>query len=176
MTAKPSPHGTAVPARRFFSRLASGLLAAFCLLAVPLYGLAVDDPSEMLSDPRAEARAEAIGAQLRCLVCQNESIEDSSAGLARDLRRVVREHVAQGESNQQIMQWMVSRYGNFIRLKPALSLGTVMLWSMPVLALLLGCGAAFFFYRRHAATPPPPPLSDDEKARLARLTGKDDRT
>jgi cytochrome c-type biogenesis protein CcmH len=176
MIAKPAPDSSAPPAGRLLSRLAAGLLAAFCLLAVPLYGLAVDDPSEMLSDPRAEARAEAIGAQLRCLVCQNESIEDSSAGLARDLRRVVREHVAQGESNQQIMQWMVSRYGNFIRLKPALSLGTIMLWSMPALALLLGCGAAFFFYRRHAATPPPPPLSDDEKARLARLTGKDDRT
>lgn len=168
----PSP----TPIRRLFSRLASGLLAASLLLAVPLYGLAVDDPSEMLPDPHAEARAEAIGAQLRCLVCQNESIEDSSAGLARDLRRVVREHVAQGESNQQIMQWMVSRYGNFIWLKPALSLGTIMLWSMPVLALLLGCGAAFFFYRRHAAAPPPPPLSDDEKTRLAQLTGKDDRT
>ncbi|MFT8891255.1 MAG: cytochrome c-type biogenesis protein [Acetobacter papayae] len=176
MSALPSPHRHAPPAQRFISRFAAALLAACCLLAVPLYGLAVDDPSEMLSDPRAEARAEAIGAQLRCLVCQNESIEDSSAGLARDLRRVVREHVAQGESNQQIMQWMVTRYGNFIRLKPALSIGTILLWSMPVLALLLGCGAAFFFYRRHAAAPPPPPLSDDEKARLARLTGEDDRT
>lgn len=152
--------------RRKLAALVAGLL----LMATPVLVLAVDDPSEMLPNPQQEARAQAIGAQLRCLVCQNESIEDSSAGLARDLRRVVREHVAKGENNQQVMDWMVSRYGNFIRLKPAFSPGTLLLWAMPVLALLMGIGTAFLFYRRRAAAPPPPPLTEDEKARLARLT------
>ncbi|MCH4026999.1 MAG: cytochrome c-type biogenesis protein CcmH [Acetobacter fabarum] len=152
--------------RRKLAALVAGLL----LMATPVLVLAVDDPSEMLPNPQQEARAQAIGAQLRCLVCQNESIEDSSAGLARDLRRVVREHVAKGENNQQVMDWMVSRYGNFIRLKPAFSPGTLLLWAMPALALLMGIGTAFLFYRRRAAAPPPPPLTEDEKARLARLT------
>jgi cytochrome c-type biogenesis protein CcmH len=151
-------------------RKLAALAAALLLMATPVLVLAVDDPSEMLPNPQQEARAQAIGAQLRCLVCQNESIEDSSAGLARDLRRVVREHVAKGESNQQVMDWMVSRYGNFIRLKPAFSPGTLLLWAMPVLALLMGIGTAFLFYRRRAAAPPPAPLTEDEKARLARLT------
>jgi cytochrome c-type biogenesis protein CcmH len=84
---------------------------------------------------------------------------------------VVREHVAKGETNKQIMDWMVDRYGNFIRLSPPLSVGTLLLWSMPVLALLLGLTLAFFAYRRRAAAPAaPPPLSDEEKARLAKLT------
>ncbi|MCP1230607.1 cytochrome c-type biogenesis protein CcmH [Acetobacter indonesiensis] len=147
------------------------LLVGVSILLAPVLVLAVDDPSEMLPDPKQEARAEAIGSQLRCLVCQNESIEDSGAGLARDLRKVVREHVAKGETDKQIMDWMVDRYGNFIRLSPPLSIGTLLLWSMPVLALLLGLATAFFAYRRRAAAPAaPPPLSDDEKARLAKLT------
>lgn len=153
--------------RRFLAASCVG----FSLIAAPALVLAVDDPMEMLPNPKDEARAEAIGSQLRCLVCQNESIEDSSAGLARDLRRVVREHVAKGENNQQIMDWMVNRYGNFIRLKPAFSFSTLLLWSMPVLALLLGLVSTFIFYRRRAAAPPsPPPLTEEEKTRLAQLT------
>lgn len=151
-------------------RRLSALLLGCALLVAPALVLAVDDPSEMLPNPQEEARAEAIGSQLRCLVCQNESIEDSSAGLARDLRRVVREHVAKGESNSQIMAWMVQRYGNFIRLSPPFSLGTLLLWSMPLLALLLGLGIAFFSYRTRRTTPAaPPPLTAEEKVRLASL-------
>ncbi|MFS3133924.1 cytochrome c-type biogenesis protein CcmH [Gluconacetobacter sacchari] len=153
-------------------RRLAAMLATVLALAVglaPLAAIAIDDPSEMLSDPAQEARAEAIGAQLRCLVCQNESIEDSSAGLARDLRHVVREHVARGESNRQIMDWMVDRYGNFIRLKPPLTIGTVLLWLMPVLALLVGGVVAFLSFRRARGTGPAP-LSDDERARLTDLT------
>lgn len=158
------------PLRRL-RRVLPALLVGVSILLAPVLVLAVDDPSEMLPDPKQEARAEAIGSQLRCLVCQNESIEDSGAGLARDLRKVVREHVAKGETDKQIMDWMVDRYGNFIRLSPPLSVGTLLLWSMPVLALLLGLATAFFAYRRRAAAPAaPPPLSDDEKARLAKLT------
>ncbi|WP_308720379.1 cytochrome c-type biogenesis protein CcmH [Komagataeibacter xylinus] len=147
-----------------------GLIALLaCLFFAPLVALAVDDPSEMLPDPAQEQRAEAIGAQLRCLVCQNESIEDSSADLARDLRHVVREHVTKGESNQQIMDWMVNRYGNFIRLKPPFTIGTLLLWVMPLLALCIGIGIAWWTFRRPRA-PTPPPLSDEERRRLSDLT------
>ena len=147
-----------------------GMLALLaCLLFAPIVALAVDDPSEMLPDPAQEQRAEAIGAQLRCLVCQNESIEDSSADLARDLRHVVREHVARGESNRQIMDWMVSRYGNFIRLRPPLSIGTLLLWVMPVLALCIGIGIAWWAFRR-PRTVTPTPLTDEERRRLSDLT------
>ncbi|MCH4022476.1 MAG: cytochrome c-type biogenesis protein CcmH [Acetobacter sp.] len=139
------------------------------LIATPYIALAVDDPSEMLPDPGDEARAEAIGAQLRCLVCQNESIEDSSAGLARDLRKVVREHVAKGETNDQIMHWMVVRYGNFIRLSPPLTLATALLWGMPALALLIGLLCAFIMFRRRSVTAPLP-LDPDEQKRLDELS------
>ncbi|GAN99988.1 cytochrome c biogenesis protein CycL/CcmH [Komagataeibacter xylinus NBRC 13693] len=140
-----------------------------CLLSAPLVAMAVDDPSEMLPDPAQEQRAEAIGAQLRCLVCQNESIEDSSADLARDLRHVVREHVARGESNRQIMDWMVNRYGNFIRLRPPLTVGTLLLWIMPLLALCIGIGVAWWTFRR-PRTVTSTPLTDEERRRLSDLT------
>ncbi|AQS88870.1 cytochrome c-type biogenesis protein CycL [Neoasaia chiangmaiensis NBRC 101099] len=129
---------------------------------------AVDDPSEMLPDRKQEQRAEAIGSQLRCLVCQNESIEDSSADLARDLRHVVRQHVARGETDRQIMQWMTARYGEFVRLKPRLTWATVMLWAMPALAIVIGIAtAATTIMRRREA---PTPLSDDETRRLHELS------
>lgn len=145
--------------------------AVIVVIATPALVLAVDDPSEMLPDPKLEARAEHIGSQLRCLVCQNESIEDSSAGLARDLRRVVREHVAQGQSDGQIMEWMVSRYGNFIRLAPPLTLATLLLWGMAPLALLCGFVIAFVVRsRRVKIQVTPSPLTEEEKARLAELT------
>src|ERR1700712_377965 len=114
------------------------LLLAPVSALVSMPALAVDDPAEMLSNPAQEARAETIGAQLRCLVCQNESIDDSGADLARDLRRIVRVHVKDGESNQQIIGWMVERYGNFIRLRPPFNGMTMLLWIMPLLALALG--------------------------------------
>jgi len=127
---------------------------------------AVSDPSEMLPNPAQEARAEAIGHQLRCLVCQNESIEDSGADLARDLRKIVREQVVAGDSNQQIIAWLVARYGNFVRLSPPLTPATVFLWGSPVLALLAGA-AAVVLSRRRAASPAP--LSKAEQARLQQL-------
>lgn len=122
----------------------------------------------MLPDQAQEARAEQIGSQLRCLVCQNESIEDSNADLAKDLRAVVRKRVAAGDTDGQIMAWMVARYGSFVRLKPPLSAGTLLLWGTPVLALLAGAAAAILGRRRVA--PVPAPLSPAEQARLAELS------
>lgn len=113
-----------------------------------------------------ETRAETIGDQLRCLVCQNESIEDSNAKLAGQLRGIIRQQVVQGVSDQDVMNYMVQRYGIFVLLKPPVSPLTWLLYAMPVLALLLG-GAGFFFARRNAAAPAP--LTEAERARLDEL-------
>ncbi len=142
-------------------------LALLVALAAPTLARAVSDPAEMLADPRAEARAEQIGRELRCLVCQNEDIEDSGADLARDLRHIVRAQVTAGRSDRDIMRWMVARYGNFVRLAPPFAPGTALLWLMPVLALMVGLAAALRVLRapRRAAAP----LDDDERRRLAHL-------
>jgi cytochrome c-type biogenesis protein CcmH len=122
----------------------------------------------MLPNPVQEQRAEHIGSLLRCLVCQNESIEDSDADLARDLRAVVRRQVKDGRSDREIMAWMVARYGSFVQLKPPLSTATILLWGTPFLALLIGAGAAMLGRRGQVA--PQAPLSAAEKTRLDELT------
>jgi cytochrome c-type biogenesis protein CcmH len=142
-------------------------LALALLLASTIPALAVDNPREMLPDPAQEIRAEAIGQELRCLVCQNESIEDSGADLARDLRKIVRNRVAAGDSNQQVVAWMVARYGDFVRLKPPFDAQTLLLWGSPVLALAAGAVAVAATRRRPAAAPAP--LTDEERRRLAEL-------
>ena len=142
-------------------------LALAFLLALTAPAFAVDSPREMLPNAQLEARAEAIGQELRCLVCQNESIEDSSADLARDLRKIVRNRVAAGESDQQVVGWMVERYGNFVRLKPPFDAATLLLWGSPLLALAAGAAAVLAARRRAVAAPEP--LTEDERRRLAQL-------
>jgi cytochrome c-type biogenesis protein CcmH len=144
-------------------RLAAAL--ALWLVAAPAF--AISDPAEALPDPRQEARAEAIGKQLRCLVCQNESIEDSGADLARDLRRIVRQQVAEGKSDQEVVAWLVARYGNFVRLRPPFEASTLLLWGSPVLAVAAGAGIVLLARRNRP--PPPAPLTPDEQKRLKRL-------
>ncbi|MBV9734462.1 MAG: cytochrome c-type biogenesis protein CcmH [Acidisphaera sp.] len=147
------------------TRLAAALVV--CLLLVgPAH--AISDPAEMLPDRQQEARAEQIGSQLRCLVCQNESIEDSGADLARDLRKIVRQRVAAGDSNRAIVAWMVARYGNFVRLKPPFDATTALLWGSPVLALLVAGGVVIAGRGRRNASPPRP-LDGGEEARLRTL-------
>jgi cytochrome c-type biogenesis protein CcmH len=155
-------------------RMARGLGGQALLLQSVLFfalsagvAWAVSDPREMLPNAAQEARAEAIGSQLRCLVCQNESIEDSDASLARDLRAKVREQVKAGRSESDIVAWMVARYGSFVRLKPALTASTLLLYGTPVLALLAGAAAAFFGRSRQGAAPAP--LNEREQAKLAEL-------
>ncbi len=138
------------------------------LLAIATSAYALSDPSEMLPNKQEEARAEALGRQLRCLVCQNESIEDSGADLARDLRRIVRQRVAAGESDKQIIGWMVSRYGQFVLLQPRFDWLTLLLWGSPVIGLVVGAAAVFLARQRDRR--PPPPLSYEERARLDDLT------
>jgi cytochrome c-type biogenesis protein CcmH len=131
---------------------------------------AVSDPSELLPNPALEARSEAIGSRLRCLVCQNESIEASDAGLARDIRAIIRQQVAAGRSDGQIIAAMEQRYGTFILLRPPVEPLTLLLWGSPVIALLLGGGIAFLAFRRQRRDAvAPPPLSPVERERLETL-------
>ncbi len=152
------------------SRLALPLLAPLLLAPLVWAGPAhaISDPAEMLPDPAAEARAERVGGQLRCLVCQNESIEDSGAPLAHDLRQIVRQRVAAGDTDRQITAWMVARYGDFVRLRPPFNAMTALLWLSPVLAVCAGLGLAVLGRRTRPAAADP--LSDAERLRLAELT------
>jgi len=137
------------------------------LWSVPAF--AISDPAEMLPNPAQEQRAENVGRQLRCLVCQNESIEDSNADLARDLRRIVRTRIAAGDADNQAIEWVVARYGDFVRLRPPMNAATALLWGSPVLAVAIGLGFALLSRRRTAVAPDP--LTEAERSRLADLTG-----
>jgi cytochrome c-type biogenesis protein CcmH len=148
--------------RRFLLLL--GLLTA---VLMPLPAPAVE-PREMLQDPILEARARDISKHLRCLVCQNQSIDDSDADLAHDLRVLVRERLKQGDSNQQVIDYITARYGDFVLLKPPFEPATWLLWFGPAAILLLGAAGIVAIRRRRAAAPPPE-LSAEERRRLADL-------
>jgi len=126
-------------------------------------------PSEILPDPVLEARARALSSELRCMVCQNESIDDSDAPLAHDLRVLVREHLKAGESNAQIRNYLVARYGDFILLKPPFKADTLLLWGTPLLVLLGGAAGIMLAMRRRAQPLAPVGLDPEEQARLADL-------
>jgi cytochrome c-type biogenesis protein CcmH len=121
-------------------------------------------PDEMLANPVLEARARHISEGLRCMVCQNQSIDESDADLARDLRLLVRERLTAGDSDAQVVDYVVSRYGEFVLLKPRLSMHTVLLWAAPLLLLLAGGLAVFFSARSRRREAPS--LSPEEQARL----------
>ena len=127
------------------------------------------EPDEILNDPALEARARHISAGLRCLVCQNQSIDDSNAPLARDLRLLVRERLKAGDSDGQVMRFVEDRYGEFVLLSPPLSWRTVLLWAAPLLALLVAVWTTARAWRRRregAADAAVAPLSDDEEIKL----------
>ena len=146
------------------ARLRALLAIAFVLVAVAAGAV---QPDEIMKDPALEARARVLSAELRCLVCQNQSIDDSDAPLARDIRLLIRERIAQGASNDTVRAFLVSRYGNFILLKPPFEPSTVLLWASGPLTLALGALGVYFARRR--APPPPPPLSAEEEKRLAEI-------
>ena len=149
-------------------------LAAILFFAVmPGLAFAVE-PSEMLKDPKLEARARVLSAQLRCLVCQNELIDESQATLAHDLRVLIRQRIMAGESNAEIKKFLVSRYGDFILLKPPFQLDTLLLWGTPVLLLVIGGGAILWSLRHRPPVPKPVSLSAAEEAKLAALVGKEE--
>jgi cytochrome c-type biogenesis protein CcmH len=127
-------------------------------------------PDEMLKDPALEARAREISRDLRCVVCQNQSIDDSDAPLARDLRLVVREQLTLGKSNADTMDYIVQRYGHFVLLKPPVEPATWALWLGPFAVLLIGGGALAVMARRRAVPAEAPPLTEAELAEMAALS------
>ncbi len=128
------------------------------------------EPRERLADPALEARARALSQELRCLVCQNETIDDSHADLAHDLRVLLRERLAAGDSDAAALRYIVQRYGDFVLLKPPVEPATYVLWFGPPLVLLVGgLGALLYLRRRRAAAAVPAPLSEAERQRLAAL-------
>ena len=156
-------------------RFACSILIALTLLTAPHHALAVQ-PDEILPDPALEGRARTLSKELRCMVCQNQSIDDSDAPLARDLRILVRERLKEGDSDPQVINFLVARYGEFVLLKPRLALHTALLWFGPPALLAGGALALVFMARRRSkrgadalAKPEGGNLSAAEQARLAEL-------
>jgi cytochrome c-type biogenesis protein CcmH len=144
------------------------ILLLLLLLLAPFAGAV--QPGEQLTDPALEARARAISAELRCLVCQNESIDQSDADLAHDLRVLIRERLTAGDSDEQVRDYLVRRYGDFILLKPPVKPVTYLLWFGPFALIVLGTIAiAMFLRRRGAAADAPMPLTTEERRRLERM-------
>ena len=146
--------------------LALAVLATLGLAAAPVTAV---EPDEVLVDPVLEARARDLSRILRCPVCQNESIDSSNAGLARDLRILVRERLVVGDSDQQVLDFLVGRYGDYILLQPPLKPRTYLLWFGPVLVLLLGLGVVLRLRTRRREAAVPGPLTSEERSRLDRL-------
>jgi cytochrome c-type biogenesis protein CcmH len=145
-------------------------LAMTLLAALPAHAV---EPDEVLQDPALETRAREISEGLRCLVCQNQSIDDSGAPLAKDLRLLVRERLKAGDSNQQIVDFIVARYGEFVLLKPRFETHTLVLWlATPAVFLAAILIIALAFRRRRAEAQNPAPLNIAEKRRLKRLLGE----
>lgn len=146
------------------------LLLLVSLLAVPMAApVQAYDAVGALPDAAQEERARSLFRELRCMVCQNQSIDDSDAPLARDLRMLVRERVAAGQSNAEIKSFLVERYGDFVLLKPPFALYTLMLWGAPILVLILGAVAVLVASRRRARPMADEELSAEEKKRLDAL-------
>jgi cytochrome c-type biogenesis protein CcmH len=140
------------------------LIIVFLMLSVsPVFAV---NPNEVLADPALEARARALSAQLRCMVCQNQSIDDSNAELAKDLRLLVRERITNGDSDEAVIAYVVSRYGEFVLLNPRFETKTLILWGAPVVLLLAGAAAMLVAIRRRTGKATGTTLSADEQARL----------
>ncbi|MBX4928240.1 cytochrome c-type biogenesis protein [Rhizobium binae] len=145
------------------------LVLALMLSAAPVFAV---NPDEVLADPALEARARTLSAELRCMVCQNQSIDDSNAELAKDLRLLVRERIKDGDSDEEVLDYIVSRYGEFVLLKPRLSMKTVLLWGAPALLVLVGGLSLLVFARRRAGKPTGSKLTPEEQAQLNELLDK----
>jgi cytochrome c-type biogenesis protein CcmH len=139
------------------------------LLALSFAPAFAVDPQEQLKDPKLEARAREISAGLRCLVCQNQSIDDSDAPLAKDLRLIVRQQLEKGSSNSQVIDYVVARYGEFVLLNPRLHLNTLILWLTPLLLIAGGIVLAARVVRRQPETRAAPPLTPEEQKELQSL-------
>jgi cytochrome c-type biogenesis protein CcmH len=157
-------------------RIAVSVLAFALLAGAPAHAV---QPDEIMQDPAKEARARNLSKELRCMVCQNQSIDDSDAPLARDLRLLVRERIASGESDKQVMDFLVARYGEFVLLKPRLELHTLLLWLLTPLVLIGGAAALWWHNRRRnerSNSEGVAKLSAEEEARIERLLQAQDKT
>ncbi|NKX46072.1 cytochrome c-type biogenesis protein [Roseicyclus persicicus] len=143
-------------------------VAAMLALAVPAGAV---QPDEVLPDPALEERARDISAGLRCLVCRNESIDESNAQLARDLRLLVRERLVAGDTDAEVVEFVVDRYGEYVLLRPTMTGSNIALWLAPAVLMVLGAGLSLVYIRRRAAAPAPSEaaLSAEEQARLSDL-------
>jgi cytochrome c-type biogenesis protein CcmH/NrfF len=147
----------------------TGLLACLMLAMALWHGPAgAVQPGEALADPALEARARALSAELRCMVCQNQSIDLSDADLAHDLRVLVRERLTAGDSDEEVLDYVVSRYGEFVLLKPRWNVRNALLWGTPVLLLVAGAGVLFFSQRRRRKSAAQA-LTEEETAELDRI-------
>jgi cytochrome c-type biogenesis protein CcmH len=141
------------------------------LLTTPRAALAVQ-PDEILADPALEGRARTLSKELRCMVCQNQSIDDSEAPLAHDLRVLVRQRLEAGDTARQVLDYLVARYGDFVLLRPPFKAETLLLWGLPPLALAIGIAALILMARRRKPVPTAvEALSPEEQARLSTLVG-----
>jgi len=157
-------------------RTVSMIAVAFALLAAPAFAV---QPDEILKDPTLEARARTLSQELRCMVCQNQSIDDSDAPLAKDLRVLVRERLTAGDSDGQVMEFLVARYGEFVLLKPRLSWHTALLWLAPFTVVLLGAWGLIALWRRRTEGAPeiaPAPLTAAEQVRVSELLENSERS
>ena len=145
------------------------VILALCLFAAPAFAV---QPGEMLADPGLEARARAISANLRCPVCQGETIDDSNAPISRDLRLAVRERLLEGDSDDEVVDYVVARFGEFVLFKPRAEGSSLILWLAGPAMLLLGGGIAYATSRRRASAAEAESLSDADKTRLADLLEK----
>ena len=157
--------------RHLFQRIGV-LILAICLAAGSVV-MAVE-PGEILADAKLEARARAISADLRCLVCQNQSIDDSDADLARDLRLVVRERLTKGDTDAQIFEFVAARYGDFVLLNPPFNARTILLWGGPAGVFIIGLISVIIYFRRRGTNPDQAvPLTADEEHRLNALLNEE---
>ena len=139
-----------------------------------LYGVAFAvEPDEVMADPALEQRAREVSKELRCVVCQNQSIDDSDSGIAKKMRLLVRDRIAKGDTNQEVIDYLVSRYGDFVLLNPPFKAKTLILWVGPFVMFLVGLVGIFFFYRKKSKeseeTTKLEPLNAEEQARLEKL-------
>jgi cytochrome c-type biogenesis protein CcmH len=155
-----------------FARARACIAGVALLSLCGTFAVAVQ-PDEMLSDPALETRARTLSRELRCMVCQNQSIDDSEAPLARDLRLLVRERLKAGDSDRQVMDFLVARYGEFVLLNPRVTPHSIWLWVIPLGVLVLGAAGLVLHQRRRNPAGTDAPLSAEEERKITALTGRD---
>ena len=149
------------------------MLILFIIISLPLNVVAVE-PSEILQNPHLETRARSLSQNIRCLVCQNQSIDDSNASLAKDLRKIVREQLVSGASDDEIYNFLIERYGDFVLLRPPVKATTYILWYGPLFIFFAGLVLSALFLIRRKRILPEEPLSHSEKEELSRLISRKD--